>query len=62
VFTAVGLKFGRARGQFRVHDARHETISALSQSPQFNDAQVKKFTESSPIGRWRATDIWTIWM
>ena len=44
VFTAVGLKFGRGRGQYRIHDARHETISALSQSSHFNDAQVKKFT------------------
>ena len=40
----VGLKFGRGKGQYRIHDARHETISALSQSPEFNDAQVKKFT------------------
>ena len=44
VFAAVGLKFGRGRGHYRIHDARHETISALSQSPQFNDAQVKKFS------------------
>jgi len=44
LFERVGLKFGRGRGEYRIHDARHETISALSQSPDFNDAQVKKFT------------------
>ena len=59
VFTTVGLKFGRGRGQFRVHDARHETISALSQSPQFNDAQVKKFTgiqSDRTLARYRHLD------
>lgn len=44
LFGMVGLKFGRGKGQYRIHDARHETISALSQSREFNDAQVKKFT------------------
>ena len=44
LFEQVGLKFGRGRGRYRIHDARHETISALSLSPEFNDAQVKKFT------------------
>jgi integrase len=44
VFKEAGLRFGRGRGQFRIHDARHETISALSQSPELNDAQVKMFT------------------
>jgi hypothetical protein len=44
LFETVGLKFGRGKGQYRIHDARHETISALSQSREFNDAQVKKFT------------------
>jgi hypothetical protein len=59
VFTAVGLKFGRGRGQHRVHDARHETISALSQSPRFNDAQVKKFTgiqSDRTLARYRHLD------
>lgn len=59
VFSAVGLKFGRGRGQYRVHDARHETISALSQSPQFNDAQVKKFTgiqSDRTLARYRHLD------
>ena len=44
LFETVGLKFGRGKGEHRIHDARHETISALSQSREFNDAQVKKFT------------------
>ena len=44
LFETVGLKFGRGKGEYRIHDARHETISALSQSREFNDAQVKKFT------------------
>src|SRR5438046_10526980 len=59
VFTAVGLKFGRGRGKYRIHDARHETISALSQSPEFNDAQVKKFTgirSDRTLARYRHLD------
>jgi integrase len=44
LFETVGLTFGRGKGEHRIHDARHETISALSQSREFNDAQVKKFT------------------
>lgn len=43
LFGMVGLKFGRGKGQYRIHDARHETISALSQSREFNDA-LKQFT------------------
>jgi integrase len=59
LFAAVGLKWGRGRGQYRIHDARHETISALSQSPQFNDAQVKKFTgiqSDRTLARYRHLD------
>src|SRR5262249_22226051 len=58
-FRAVGLKFGRGRGQFRIHDARHETISALSQSPELNDAQVKLFTgihSDRTLARYRHLD------
>jgi len=59
VFNAVGLKFGRGRGQFRIHDARHETISALSQSSELNDAQVKMFTgirSDRTLARYRHLD------
>ena len=59
LFKAVGLKFGRGRGQFRIHDARHETISALSQSPELNDAQVKMFTgiqSDKTLARYRHLD------
>jgi hypothetical protein len=59
VFKAAGLQFGRGRGQFRVHDGRHETISALSQSPELNDAQVKMFTgitSDRTLARYRHLD------
>jgi integrase len=59
LFETVGLKFGRRRGEYRIHDARHETISALSQSPDFNDAQVKRFTgikSDRTLARYRHLD------
>ncbi len=59
LFKMVGFKFGRGKGEHRIHDARHETISALSQSPDFNDAQVKKFTgirSDRTLARYRHLD------